>query len=133
MSTRRPTVIGKKKANIQTNGCEKRRKMQTSILRPKTLDLGFVRSRLTLNHHLMFDIPSCHHLHHLKLPASSIVESLSTSIDAAIILHCSHHQLQLRPTNINTDIIGSSMEMLTYLSASSIQLTLDLSTYGALS
>jgi len=48
-----------------------------------------------------------------------------------VILHCSHHQLQLvlQHTNIKTHIIISGMEMLAYLSASSIQLTI--STYDA--
>jgi len=49
----------------------------------------------------------------------------------AIILHRSRQQLQLQHTNINTHIIRSDMGMLTYLSASSIHLTL--STYDAFS
>jgi len=42
------------------------------------------------------------------------------SILAAFSLQCSNHRLQLQHTNINTDIISSSMRVLTYLSASSI-------------
>jgi len=43
---------------------------------------------------------------------------------AAIILHCSHHQLHLQHTNISAHIISSGMERLTYLSASTFHLTL---------